>query len=84
MSRGTACETKKFGKGKDNVLYRNKTQIFPSVLSQITLNVWDKDFCERAMDLVAEICNEIPVYYYVCNRKPEAVEVLYQELNKIR
>ena len=72
------------GKGKDNVLYRNKTQIFPSVLSQITLNVWDKDFCERAMDLVAEICNEIPVYYYVCNREPEAVEVLYQELNKIR
>lgn len=52
---------------------------FSNVFSQITINPWDKEFCEKAMNLVIDVCNEVPIYYYSCTKTKEAVDILYQE-----
>lgn len=67
-------------KGKKNTLFRTNIKEFPRVFSQITLNVWDKAFCEKAMDLAVDICSQVPIYHFVCNCEQEAVEILYEEL----
>lgn len=57
-------------------------QGFSRILSQITQNPWEKEFCNRVMDLTMDLCKEIPVYYYSCTKTPEAVEILYQEFTE--
>lgn len=69
-------------KGKENILYRRDIQEFSKVFSQTPLNVWDKEFCAKAMNRVADICSQIPIYHYICNREQDAVEILYQKLKE--
>lgn len=69
-------------KGKENILYRRDIQEFSKVFSQTPLNVWDKEFCAKAMNRVADICSQIPIYNYICNREQDAVEILYQKLKE--
>ena len=69
-------------KGKENVLYRRDIQEFSRVFSQMPLNVWDKEFCAREMNRAADICSQIPIYHYICNREQDAVEILYQKLKE--
>ena len=66
-------------KGPLNTLIPVGIRGFSNVFSQVTVNPWDKEFCNKAMDLVMDVCNEVPIYYYSCTKTPEAVEVLYQE-----
>lgn len=66
-------------KGPMNTLVPVGIRGFSNVFSQVTVNPWDKEFCNKAMDLVMDVCNEVPIYYYSCTKTPEAVEVLYQE-----
>lgn len=67
-------------KSADNKLYRVGIRGFTNIFSQIILNNWDAKFCEKAMDLVMEVCQKIPVYVYQCTKETKAVDVLYQEL----
>lgn len=69
-------------KGEKNALYRQDIQAFSKVFSQMPLNVWDKKFCAKTMDLAADICSQIPVYHYICNREQDAVEILYQKIKE--
>ena len=66
-------------KGTENYPMQVGMKGFQKVFSQITVNPWDKEFCNKAMDLVMEVCNEVPIYYYSCTKTQEAVDVLYQE-----
>lgn len=66
-------------KGPINQLSQVGIRGFSNVFSQITVNPWDKEFCEKAMNLVIDVCNEVPVYYYSCTKTKEAVDVLYKE-----
>lgn len=66
-------------KGPINQLSQVGIRGFSNVFSQITVNPWDKEFCEKAMNLVIDVCNEVPIYYYSCTKTKEAVDILYQE-----
>lgn len=55
---------------------------FSKIFSEVVMNIWDESFCEKAMDLVANACTEIPVYKYKCTKTEDAVDVLYNELYK--
>lgn len=66
-------------KGPVNEFKRIDIKGFSNVFSQVTVNPWDREFCEKAMDLVMDVCNEVPIYYYSCTKTQEAVEVLYRE-----
>ena len=69
-------------KGEENILHRRDIQEFSKVFSQMPLNVWDKKFCAKAMNLAADICSQIPVYHYICNREQDAVDTLYQKIKE--
>lgn len=66
-------------KGPINQLSQVGIRGFSNVFFQITVNPWDKEFCEKAMNLVIDVCNEVPIYYYSCTKTKEAVDVLYKE-----
>ncbi|MGN0422047.1 MAG: hypothetical protein ACI4EY_04860 [Lachnospiraceae bacterium] len=66
-------------KGTENQLQEVGIRGFSNLLSQVTVNPWDKMFCNMAMNLVIDVCNEVPIYYYSCTKTKEAVDVLYQE-----
>lgn len=69
-------------KGPVNMVKRLDIRGFNRVFSQVTVNTWDKDFCNRIMDLVMHLCNDVPVYIYSCKKDESAVEYLYNVLVK--
>lgn len=71
-------------KGPVNRLIEAGTAGVACLLSQITVNPWDQTFCEKVMDLLAELCMDVLVYYYSCTKTAGAVETLYRELRKRR
>lgn len=66
-------------KGTENFFQEVGIRGFSNLLSQVTVNPWDKTFCNMAMNLVIDVCNEVPIYFYSCTKTKEAVDVLYQE-----
>lgn len=66
-------------KGTENYFQEVGIRGFSNLLSQVTVNPWDKTFCSMAMNLVIDVCNEVPIYYYSCTKTKEAVDVLYKE-----
>lgn len=67
-------------KAGENSLSRLDLAGFRRVFSQTVLNQWDSGFCEKAMDLVARACQEIPVYLFRCTKTPDAAAVLFRAL----
>lgn len=57
-------------------------QGFNQIFSQVTVNPWDKEFCNKMMDLIMNACVEIPIYLYFCTKEDTAVQVLYDKLKK--
>lgn len=50
------------------------------VLSEISINYWNKADSEKALMLVEDICKKIPVYYLQCTPNVSAVNCLAEEL----
>lgn len=63
-----------------NRLLKVEKKGFINIFSQVTVNPWDKKFCEDAMDLVKQVCEEIPIYFFGCVNNSTAVEVIKNEL----
>lgn len=66
--------------GKENRVIKKGLRGFSAVFSQVTVNPWDKEFCDLVMDLVMEVCTQVPVYLYQCTKKEEAANTLYDFL----
>lgn len=58
----------------------SKKDAFKWILSETTINFWDDDFTNRAVDLVLNLVEEIPVYMLSCRPDKEAVELLKKEI----
>lgn len=69
-------------KGPINQIRRLDIQGFNQIFSQVTVNPWDKEFCNKIMDLIIQLCNEIPIYVYSCTKDESAVNYLYETLVK--
>lgn len=51
-------------------------QAFQEILSQMTINSWNREFQEKAMNRLEQLITDIPVYRQECDISKEAVELL--------
>lgn len=56
-------------------------EAFRLLYPQITVSYWDDGFVEKAMSLLEELIEEIPIWHYACTKEYEAVVVLKNALN---
>lgn len=67
--------------GKENTITRlSPFQAFSQIYSQITINFWNKQAQQRAMDLIEDLVTNVPVYHLACTISEEAVECLEDAL----
>ena len=55
---------------------------FSQIYSQITINFWNRDAQQRAMDLIEQLVTQVPVYHLRCTISEEAVACLEAELRR--
>jgi len=68
--------------GKENTIAKlSPFQAFSQIYSQITINFWNKQAQQRAMDLIEDLVTNVPVYHLCCTISEEAVETLEYALN---
>lgn len=67
--------------GKENVIEKlSPFQAFSRIYSQITINFWNRQAQQRAMDLIEDLVTNVPVYHLACTISEEAVETLERAL----
>lgn len=54
---------------------------FSNVYSQITINRWNQDIHNRAMNLIEDLVVSVPVYHLSCNISEDAVRCLEEIVN---
>ena len=65
--------------GKENTITKlSPFQAFSQIYSQITINFWNKQAQQRAMDLIEDLVTNVPVYHLSCTISEEAVQTLEQ------
>ena len=69
--------------GKENTIRRlSPFQAFSQIYSQITVNFWNRDAQQHAMDLLEELIAHVPVYHLSCTISEGAVRCLEDALLK--
>lgn len=58
-------------------------EAFGRLYSQTTLNIWNGDYMNTAVELLGNLCEDLPVYYLNCRPEKSAVECLKRELDKL-
>ena len=67
--------------GKENAIERLAPfAAFSQIYSQITVNFWNRDAQQRAMDLIEQLVTQAPVYHLRCTISEEAVACLENAL----
>ena len=62
---------------KDNkVSVLSEIQAFKKLTSEVTINMWNKDFQNKAFDLIGKLIEDVLVYKLNCNISKDAVECL--------
>lgn len=56
---------------------------FSQIYSQITINFWNRDAQQRAMDLIEQLVTQVPVYHLGCTISEEAVVCLENALEGV-
>lgn len=54
----------------------NKKSAIKNLLSQMTINYWNKDFVDKAISIAESICNEVNIYELICTPDIRAIETL--------
>ena len=70
------------GKGPRDELVRLNGRGFAQLFSQIVQHPWDADYMERALGLAQALCEEAPVYFYSCTKRPQAALTLRDALER--
>ena len=67
--------------GKENTIEKlSPFQAFSQIYSQITINVWNREAQQRAMDLIEDLVTHVPVYHLSCTISEGAVVCLEKAL----
>ena len=64
----------------DHVAKLSPVQAFSLIYSQITINKWNQKDHMKAIDLIEQLIQEVPVYHLGCTISKEAVDCLYEVL----
>lgn len=68
---------------KENKIRRlNLLESMKKLMSQITINMWNTEFQMRAMDLIQQLAEGIPVYELGCDMSENAVKCLEEMLEE--
>jgi len=68
--------------GKENTIQRlTPFQAFSQIYSQITINFWNRQAQQQAMDRIEDLVTCVPVYHLSCTISQEAVKCLEQALD---
>lgn len=59
-----------------------KTEAVARLLPEFSLHRWNATFMNEAMDLIAEIVEDVPVYLLKCRPDKQAVEILRETIEK--
>ena len=70
------------GKGPRDELVRLNGRGFAQLFSQIVQHPWDADYMERALGLAQALCEEVPIYFYSCTKRPQAALTLRDALER--
>ena len=63
--------------GKENYVERlSPVQAFTQLYSQITVNQWNKEFVQRAVELIEDLVAQVHVWQLTCDISEEAVQCL--------
>lgn len=63
--------------GKTNQVVRlSPLQAFTQLYSQITINQWNRDFVQHAMEELEELVSQIPIWHLTCDISEDAVRCL--------
>ncbi|MDO4313157.1 MAG: hypothetical protein Q4C52_08735 [Eubacteriales bacterium] len=57
-------------------------QRIKKLISEITINFFDRNFLETAMEMIAEIAEHVDMYHYSCTKEERAVDVLEDRLKE--
>lgn len=57
-----------------------KSESIKKIISETSINFWNKHFLDKAIHLITDFCIEIPMYKYVCTKKEDAYHYLKQFL----
>lgn len=67
--------------GRENTIARLAPfQAFAQIYSQMTINPWNREAQQRAMDLIEELVTRVPVYHLSCTISEDAVKCLENAL----
>lgn len=67
--------------GKENKIEKiSLSEAFKKIYSEITINTWDKDFVEKAVDLTLDLVNQVPIYLLTCLPNEDAVKLLKEKI----
>ena len=50
------------------------------LISEITMNYWNPEFVNQAVDLIDFLASQVPFYYLGCRKEESAVQCLEQAL----
>lgn len=63
--------------GKTDTIRRlSPFQAFTQIYSQVTINSWNRDVQQKAMDLIEQLVTQVPVYHLSCTISEDAVKCL--------
>ena len=69
--------------GKENsAILMDKKDAVKKIISQLTINYWNKDFVNEAIILAEDIANKVSIYELTCTPDINAVEVLEKILKE--
>ena len=67
--------------GKTDTIRRlSPFQAFTQIYTQVTVNSWNRDAQQRAMDLIERLASQVPVYHLSCTISEDAVRCLEEAL----
>lgn len=55
---------------------------FRVIYSNLTMNIWNKEYMNKTMEFVQEICMQIPIFYLQCRPEKSATECLKRCIEK--
>jgi len=61
---------------ENNVIHLEKSKAIKKMVSQLTINYWDKNFINDAISLAENICDKINLYELTCTPDEKAVNTL--------
>lgn len=58
-------------------------EAFSALYSELTVNSWNSEFVQKALDWTTLLAEETKIYRFLCTKNPGAVSVLESALNKM-